>query len=76
MNTIMSLADLSDDGLPHGYGCRIVKDVMRRSGRTIYREAGWMWRERSSNGWYLSRDGEYEHRRYLPAETLVELVPL
>ena len=40
MNVITSLADIADDGLPQGFGCRIVKDVLRPKGRTIYREAG------------------------------------
>lgn len=63
----MTLHDVRE-GLPRGFWCRV------KGGRTIYREAGWMWRELSENTCYLSRSGDYDDRRYLPAETEIELV--
>ncbi len=61
-----TLKDFSD-GLPDNFGCKLA------GGRTIYREAGWMWRERSDNQHFVSPDGSFERRRYLPADTIVEV---
>lgn len=63
------------EGLPPGFGCRVIL-ANGAPGRSIYLGAGWMWRERSETQHYVSTDGEYNHRRYLPADTVVELVKL
>ena len=62
------------DGLPAGLGCKLLNEG--RIGRTVYRDVGWMWRERSDNQHFVSRFGDYTDRRYLPADTEVILVPI
>ena len=72
----MPLCDLiamQDDGeLPNNIAFKIV------GGRTVYKRLGWMWRN-SLNQIFLSKhdeyhDDEYANRRYLPNETIIEIV--
>jgi dihydrofolate reductase len=67
---VMTLAEIVERGLRDGEGVRVIgpSGVV---GRTTYREVGKMWRERSDLSHYVSPDGEYHKRRYLPHETLI-----
>jgi hypothetical protein len=73
--TVSEASELYDDqGLPDGFGLRVV------GGRTTYKYIGFMWRQ-SPNTIYVSNAhlfdlGEEKKRRYLPDNTVVELVTL
>jgi hypothetical protein len=69
MKTIeLTLGQLVEmDGLRPGETVRLV------GGRTKYVEVGSMWRERSDLQCYVSIDGSYNRRRYLPDDTMLIL---
>jgi hypothetical protein len=70
---VMKLCELVERGLKDSEGVRVIgpSGVL---GRTVYRDAGSMWRARSDNSHFVSSDGSYNRRRYLPSETLVCVV--
>lgn len=68
MGVKMTIAQLSTRGLRSGERVRVV------NGRTVYVDAGWMWRPQSDNQYFLSRTGDFNDRRYMPGFTMVELL--
>ena len=70
---LCKLVNLQDDGeLPNNIEFKIV------GGKTLYKRLGWMWRN-SPNQIFLSKhdefdDNEYARRRYLPNETMIQII--
>lgn len=72
MADVRNIEDVAEDGLPSGHVARVVSQE-GICGRVRYTEVGWMWRARSSNTCFVSPDGSYERRRYLPHGTLLAI---
>jgi hypothetical protein len=75
MQKIMTLEEAHDQyedtGLPEGFGLKAL------GGRVVYQYIGYMWR-RSGNTIYMTNSihDDLKSRRYLPGDTVVELVGL